>query len=268
MYSYDPEPKFSNLNIDINLKESLSNHIILPKVFYKKSNIVVLDNVLNETECNLIRNIIDNPDDQTENEIYQNHYTNRNKICINFKSLSELILSRCDEYIPKYVYKYCKIIKNLNNSTNKMYWNFKSFNDSWRLAKCNIGSSLRRHFDGALINSVDEKSIYTIMLYLNESDGDIRFINGLSFSPKCGRLLIFNQSLEHEGLVNEKEIKYFIRTELMYTREERVETEKDILAFEKYQDAKNYIHSDAEKSAKLESDAFELSPLLESLILE
>lgn len=266
MFSYDPEPKFTLFNV--NLKQISLNEKTIPNVFHRESKILVLDNVLNESECNLIKNIIDNPNDETKKEIYQNHYTNRNKICINFKNLSELVLSRCNEYIPKYVYKYSKIIDTSYSSQNNMYWNFNSFNDSWRLVKCNFGSSLYMHFDGVYIKSVDEKSIYTVMLYLNDSDGDIRFKNDMIFSPKLGRVIIFDQSLEHEGLINEKKIKYFIRTELMYTREEKVETDKDIIGFKKYQEAKKYVNIDDEKSSLLETEAFELSPLLESLVLE
>ena len=266
MFSYDPEPKFTSFNSEANLKDIPSNQDMIPIVFHRESKVLVLDRVLNESECNLIKNIIDNPNEETKKEIYKNHYATRNKICLNFKNLSELVLSRCDEYIPKSVYKYCKILN--TSSQSKMYWNFNNFNDSWRLVKCNIGSSLYMHFDGSYVKSVDEKSIYTVMLYLNDSDGDIRFKNGLSFSPKLGRVIIFDQSLEHEGLVNEKDIKYFIRTELMYTREEKVESEKDISGFEKYQEAKKYVNIDNEKSLTLETEAFQLSPLLESLILE
>jgi hypothetical protein len=149
-----------------------------------------------------------------------------------------------------------------------MYWNFKEFNDCWRLAKCNLFSKLRRHFDGALITSLNEKSIYTVMLYLNDADGEISFQNGLKFSPKLGRLIIFDQSLEHEGLPNEKEIKYFIRTELMYTREEEINTPNDTLGFEKYQEAKRNINLDEERAKTLEAAAFELSPILESMIFD
>jgi len=267
MFSYDPEPKFSSINIDSN--QFCLDEKTTPTVFYRESNILVLDNVLNESECSIIRDIIDNPSEKIIKKIYQNQDNTRNKICVNFKNLSGLVLSRCDEYIPKSVYKYCRIIDNSNNSsTNKMYWEFNGFNDNWRLVKCNIGSSLSMHFDGAHIKSVDEKSIYTVMLYLNESDGDIRFRNGMSFLPKLGRMIIFDQSLEHEGLINHKETKYFVRTELMYTREIKVETENDKRGFEKYQEAKNYINIDNEKSLMLETDAFKLSPLLESLIFE
>jgi hypothetical protein len=105
------------------------------------------------------------------------------------------------------------------------------------------------------------------MIYLQDSDGDLKFNNNLQVTPKCGRVVIFNQSLLHEGLENRNHIKYFIRSELMFTRNLSIETKNDKIAMELYNEAKEYNDSDSNKSKLLEEKAFQLSNLLERMIL-
>jgi len=232
MLTFDPEPKTST-----NYVNYIFNSIITPTIFYKDDNILVLDNVLSDSECNDIINFKDNT---------------KYKICINFNDLSNIIDIRC-ESILQYIYNY------QNN------WYYKNINPNWRLVESHKNRKLSKHFDGVNVISVDEKSIYTIMIYLKDSDGDLKFNDTLQFTPKCGRVVIFNQSLLHEGLENKNHIKYFIRSELIFTRNISIESFNDKLAMELYTYAKLNPHS--EESKLLEEKAFELSELLENIIL-
>lgn len=106
------------------------------------------------------------------------------------------------------------------------------------------------------------------MIYLSDNvDGEILFDNNnISFLPKHGRVLIFDQSLFHEGLKNSSN-KYFIRSEFMYYRELPVENENDITAMQLYNEAKISYKINPKQSKELESKAFQLSSLLEDTIL-
>ena len=248
MLTCDPEPKESKIHIKYEFNTETS-----PKIFYNKDDILVFDDVLSKIECDSIIKFMDDKS---------------NKICINFNDLSETIEKRCSEYLPSSIYQYDEVLaKNHKHNNNDQYWSYNHINPNWRLVKCNINSKLTAHMDASYVKSVDHKSIYTIIIYLKDSDGDLKFNPTLQFAPKCGRVVIFNQSLEHEGLANISEIKYYIRSELMFVRNILIETENDLFAFEIYNQAKIYNNLDPIKSKLLEEEAFALSSLLERMIL-
>lgn len=250
MLTHDHEPKESNTCNNYEFNITSCN---IPTIFYNKDDILVLDNVLSKTECNDIINFMD---------------TTKNKLYINFNNLSNIIENRCSSFLPIYIYQYDELLSSNNkHNNNDQYWSYKNINPNWRLVRCNINSKLTKHFDGVYVKSVDQKSIYTIMIYLQDSDGDLKFNHNLQITPKCGRVVIFNQSLLHEGLENRNHIKYFIRSELMFTRNLSIETKNDKIAMELYNEAKEYNDSDSNKSKLLEEKAFQLSNLLERMIL-
>jgi hypothetical protein len=78
----------------------------------------------------------------------------------------------------------------------------------------------------------DERSWYTMHLYLNERGPDNNLVGGATsfigyredgeynVDPKIGRVLIFQQrDLEHAGQNVEQGMKYTMRTDLMYKQE-------------------------------------------------
>jgi hypothetical protein len=242
MLTNDPEQKESNNNINYEFNTETN-----PQIFYNKDDILVLDNVLSNVECNSIIKFMDDK---------------KNKVCLNFNDLSQIIEKRCSSLLPMHIFQYDEYLsKDTTHNNNNQYWSYSSINPNWRLVRCNINSKLSKHFDASYVKSVDYKSIYTIMIYLKDSDGDLKFNDNLQFTPKCGRVILFNQSLLHEGLININEIKYFIRSELMFTRDISIETENDLIAMKIYNQAKE------SKCKLLEDRAFELSSLLERMIL-
>ena len=256
MYTIDSEPKNSTYFLDLKLD---NNQKIKPKVFYNTKDILVLDDVLTQNEADMFRNIIDNPNE------YMYYKGNRDRVCINTQQFSDAILDRCKDFLPKTIYRDSSVITTRIHNDGRFYWDSIGINNSWRLVKCNPGSNLRRHFDGTYVKSIHCRSFFTVMLYLNDTDGDTKFIDGISVTPKMGRMLIFDQTLEHEGLVN-TDLKYFIRSEIMFERSTKIETENDIIAMEKYLEAIKIDPIDPDKALQLENEAFDLSPMLESMI--
>jgi hypothetical protein len=259
MSTIDPELKISSMEQETIINFSSKTSPI--EFDCENRGIIIIDSVFTEEECADIKSIID----------CQESVNIRTKLCLKFPQLSQIIISRCDKFIPKNPYfedHYLQSLKHKNDHhNNDQYWNFSEINPNWRLVKCNLGSKLTKHFDGVYVKSVDFKSIYTIMVYLNDSDGDIKFDN-LQVQPKLGRVVIFNQKLLHEGLENTSGFKYFIRSELMYQREKSIEKPADTRAMELYTQASVLIKDGRREEAEiLEAQAFELSPLLERTVL-
>jgi hypothetical protein len=253
MHTYDPELKISTETFSYKFADQKST----PSLEYRKSNIFVLDNVLHDEECDDIKKVIDDLESKTL----------KTKICVKFSELSDIINQRCSKYLPDCVFRFDEDLnlKHTHNNNNQ-YWTLDEINPHWRLIKRRKEGSLSKHFDGVYVKSVDCKSIYTVMIYLENSDGDIKF-SDVQFTPKKGRLIIFDQSLLHEGLPNYNHLKYYIRSEIMFSRMSPIESKNDKDAMVLYNTAIELYNTDKEKSLELESEAFKLSPLLEKTIL-
>ena len=255
MNTYDPEPKES-LNTFEPLAQNypLSSNCTINRI---NDKILIIDNVFSTEECHVITDFIN----KSPLGVI---FNSRRKIVGTWPTMSNLIMKRCGHFIPKNVY--C-LYTTTDHRDDQNYWTNPTINPCWRMVKCHPQSSLSAHFDGHYLKSVDHKSIYTIMVYLsNNTDGYLQFDN-LQIAPKHGRVVIFNQSLSHQGNLN-SEPKFFIRSEIMYQRSKKIATPDDIRAFEIYKTALQYHFSQPELAAKLELEAFELSPLLEREILD
>jgi hypothetical protein len=91
--------------------------------------------------------------------------------------------------------------------------------------------------DNCVVKSNNERSIFTIILYLNDdftggetvfhnrpTDGTLPYVDqeisriGETIVPKTGQVLIFNHDVLHEGLEVLQGTKYIIRGEIMFKR--------------------------------------------------
>ena len=113
---------------------------------------------------------------------------------------------------------------------------------------------------------MDRRSFYTVMVYLNDSDGATVF-PGYTHVPKCGSVVIFDQDIMHHGEVNIQP-KYFIRSEIMYERVNKTETMSDKEAAKLYRQAVDLNISNPLKAKQLEQDSFNLSKNFENLLYE
>jgi hypothetical protein len=227
------------------------------EVEVNNKNVLVLNNVLSDEECTKIINLhIEHTPVKT---------TDRLKICILIKELSDVIMKRCKSFIKQSIY-IDNNIPQIGHSTDYKYWERPEINPEWRIVKCNTGSKMSRHLDGVYVKSVDYKSIYTVILYLTDNiDGSLE-IDGMSILPKKGRICIFRQSLVHEGLINSSE-KYFLRSELLYHRQKPCETDDDKEAMKLLEEAKRVYYEDINLSLTLEDMAYKLSSNLEDSVL-
>jgi hypothetical protein len=174
-------------------------------------------------------------------------------------------------------------------------WLAVDTNSDLLFAKYPSGGHFAPHTDGCAIQAFNIRSWYSIIVFLNDipegMGGGTRFyersaVGALStdqygrwtcdaslmtteVQPKAGRMLIFDQSLVHEGVPPSlPHTKYIIRSDLMFHRSpEILNTPDDIAAYRIYREGENL----AEAGKYLESivkmkEALRLSPALKDIL--
>eukprot|EP00924_Labyrinthula_sp_SR-Ha-C_P013724 augustus_masked-scaffold_5-processed-gene-11.32-mRNA-1 protein AED:0.13 eAED:0.14 QI:0/0/0/1/1/1/3/0/676 len=169
-------------------------------------------------------------------------------------------------------------------------WNAKGTNEHILFAKYDEGGYFSPHTDGYDIVSFDKRSMYSIVLFLNETEkgGGTRFYNenqkdnlivedgrvkgkkefiDFEVESKVGRCVVFFHNIMHEGIEIEKGVKYIIRSDIMYEREEKLlKNEKDLEAYNHYSRALELADgtdaSEVNDAMLLFRKAFKMSPLL------
>jgi len=94
-------------------------------------------------------------------------------------------------------------------------------NERFRCYRYAPGQRFAPHFDGAFIRDERQRSLLTLMVYLNEDftggatafhDWDVRVV------PRTGMALLFQHFLLHEGCELIAGTKYVLRSDVMYER--------------------------------------------------
>ena len=131
-------------------------------------------------------------------------------------------------------------------------WRLVGLNERLRLLRYKVGQSFAPYMDESFVRGgefeerVGERSFMTAMIYLNDGDdasasdkvsdeqefwgGRLRFVgfapdgsareSAFSVPPRAGRLLAFEHTLLHEGEPVRRGVKYALRTDVMFAREE------------------------------------------------
>jgi prolyl 4-hydroxylase len=95
-------------------------------------------------------------------------------------------------------------------------------NERFRCYRYAPGQRFGPHYDGAFIRSRRERSLLTLMVYLNEgfAGGDTAFHDwDVRVAPRTGMALIFQHQLLHEGCQLIEGTKYVLRSDVMYEDE-------------------------------------------------
>jgi hypothetical protein len=207
--------------------------------------IYIYDNVLSENECNsLINNI---------------HGVNQS---MDLNYINDIIEKRCN--LPNSIFQKDSHVS--MNHYNTQFWYYDNILPEWKATKRDQGGHLPAHFDSVYIKSLNEKSLYTIIIYLSETDGDLKFDN-IQVSPKIGRAVIFDLKHQHEALPNTNGTKYFIRSKIMYHRGDNIGTDTDKNALDIYLNSIEIRKTNSYEADELQEKAFSMSPLLERTIL-
>lgn len=91
-------------------------------------------------------------------------------------------------------------------------------NERLRFYRYTEGQQFRWHFDGSYRRSERERSMLSLLIYLNEGclGGETEFATGISVEPRTGMALAFVHRVEHRGAPVLEGIKYVLRTDVMY----------------------------------------------------
>jgi len=121
-------------------------------------------------------------------------------------------------------------------------WEPSYIDSNWMFSKYSPGTHFGPHYDGATVKNFGERSLQTIIIYLNDvgvggatnffddkkqgqdpTDNNNLFVGTQDFviqtiSPTQGSALIFNHYLLHEGELLKEGIKYILRSDIVYKR--------------------------------------------------
>ena len=101
-------------------------------------------------------------------------------------------------------------------------WRALGLNERLRFYRYHPGQYFEWHHDGAFRRSRDERSLRTVMVYLNggfsggTTDFDLGRIHRVV--PVEGRVLVFDHPVRHRGARVETDVKYVLRSDVMYRR--------------------------------------------------
>lgn len=96
-------------------------------------------------------------------------------------------------------------------------------NERFRCYRYAPGQRFAPHYDGAFFRSNRERSLLTLMVYLNEgfTGGATAFHDwNVHVAPRTGMALIFQHELLHEGCELLEGTKYVLRSDVMYKLED------------------------------------------------
>ena len=94
-----------------------------------------------------------------------------------------------------------------------------SANERFRCYRYSPGQQFAAHYDGAYVRNAQERSLLTLIVYLNDDfdGGRTAFLDfGLEAIPKAGTALVFQHLLLHEGCTVHAGVKYAMRSDVMY----------------------------------------------------
>ena len=105
----------------------------------------------------------------------------------------------------------------------KETWKIFGLNERFRFYRYQFGQQFKLHPDGAFKRNESEMSMVTVIIYLNDdfTGGETEFsMPWLSVPPKAGKMLLFRHRQLHKGNPVPKGIKYVLRTDVMYLKDE------------------------------------------------
>jgi len=167
-------------------------------------------------------------------------------------------------------------------------WSATSINENLLFGRYGEGGHFAPHTDGCTIIDFNHRSLYSIIIYLNDCEnggrthvyqdeqlfnlalkdghytGDTKYLID-SVRAIRGSALVFYHAIVHEGeSIGPNSQKYIIRTDVMYKRDTPIcNNPNDIEAFKMYEKAKELTnYGNPEEATKLFRRAFKLSQAL------
>ncbi|KAN0050429.1 hypothetical protein ACTA71_003553 [Dictyostelium dimigraforme] len=181
-------------------------------------NGLIINNLLTNEECNLIRTTIF---DNLDNKEFIKHGLRIHK---DSEELANIIYDRIGNYCINSLKT-----KNPTNSNQELEWVIDSVSPKFRFIRYNEGELFPNHTDGEF--KVENKmSFFSILIFTNDcgvdfkggefrffkKDSDLKLVEITRVEPKPGMGLIFNHTTIHDSNIIKIGQKQTIRTDLIY----------------------------------------------------
>lgn len=266
---------------------------------------IYVDNALSDAECGILRNLVDNTESNNSdlisfwNPIGRDNddarsFRDCNTIEINCKEFGDLLWNRVKDHLD---YLLNSVIINDENDDKDIEiemigsWNAVTTNHDILLAKYPKNGHFAPHTDGRATHLFNRRSLYSIIVFLNdiplEEGGGTRFysndaVNKLhrdcdnrwtsdkslmtaEIEARAGRMLIFEQSLVHEGVPSLVLPKYIIRSDIIFERDPPIDINEE--AFSYYRKAEEVAEDgQVDESIKLFKKAFAMDKKLKEIM--
>lgn len=251
----------------------------------------LLKHVLSPKECKLI---IDNGEEAGFEEIrgVRDDYRSCKRITIVSDDLASTLWARVRPFLEDIIIEDNPHIHNIHGvpSLMKGTWKPVGLNNLFRLCRYLPGGHFAPHFDGHYDRSPAERSLKTLMVYLNGdfSGGNTNFVDEkqtlykdkstgkycaeeknimCSIQPEAGLTILFNHHRLHEGAQLKDGKKYILRTDVMYRNTDQNMSEKVAKAMQLLQQAETLENAgQCSEAMEMYRKAFKLAPELENAV--
>eukprot|EP01124_Arcella_intermedia_P022985 TRINITY_DN3547_c0_g1_i1.p1 TRINITY_DN3547_c0_g1~~TRINITY_DN3547_c0_g1_i1.p1 ORF type:complete len:286 (+),score=69.08 TRINITY_DN3547_c0_g1_i1:127-984(+) len=279
LYSHETDLTLDPI-VDVKDAQQITRETLIPDRAH------LLHHFLSNDEC---RYYIDKAEELgLEDVSNQKKYRNNSRCVVLSPQISEHIWKRLKDFISPIV-----VEKNDNKQVGMGFklegeWLPFGLNPCWRICKYTPGGHFGPHYDGAYWKNTSERSLMTLNIYLNGDfeGGTTNFLSEnqtlsltdnmfraspenilFKVTPQAGTALIFNHMILHEGDVLQSNVKYIMRSDIMFRREVLEIDEKETKALEYLRQAQVLEQNgECEAAASLYRSAFKLCPGLEEAV--
>jgi predicted 2-oxoglutarate/Fe(II)-dependent dioxygenase YbiX len=132
-------------------------------------------------------------------------YRNNQRVMMDDRALAALLWERIGAWVPAQWGSHLAV----------------GLNERLRFYRYTPGQFFDWHRDGAFVRSAEERSLFTVLFYLNEdfAGGTTDFMeHELSVAPRQGMALLFVHPESHRGAPVVAGTKYVLRSDVMYAR--------------------------------------------------
>ncbi|KAL0489787.1 prolyl 4-hydroxylase [Acrasis kona] len=221
-------------NAQINTKPRVSNL----KVPDENAICYLLEDVLTNEECKYYIEQSELLGYETLNKEYPKEYRDNDRVLVKSFDLAEQLYNKVFKSNVQFFDDLRRSEIKPFGFKNEGIWVPTNLNEVIKFAKYQPGAKFRPHMDNCVAKGPDDRSIFTVIIYLNNDfegggtkfhqrpKGELPFIDdstqdstsSSNIKPEAGSVLLFNHDVLHEGLQVIKGTKYIMKCELMFKR--------------------------------------------------
>ncbi len=177
--------------------------------------IFTVDGVLGAEECRALVaqaekvGFVDAPITTSRGFVMDKDIRDNTRVMLDDRAHAEELFRRLSPFLPK----------------ERGEWRVVGLNERLRFYRYEPGQRFAWHYDGAFVRNGQERSLLTVLLYLNDDclggETEIDLGELLVVRPKEGAALLFEHHVRHQGSPVTHGRKYVLRTDVMVRRDER-----------------------------------------------